>query len=755
MTTHFGKSSGNLYLNNQNGRAQFNTTFTELAGGILVGVAIFLRNLPSFGGGKGKSPTAKFIPSAVSLVIVSLNSLVLAQTQINQDPYDWLENTGDRNVTQWIREENKKTLGLLETPDNFIQLFRQLQNVYSSDSRLPLPEIHGGFVFNFWQDAQHVRGIWRRATVAEYRKPDPSWETVLDIDHLAQSEKQNWTWVGAEFLQPGDDRCLVRLSLGGGDATIIREFDLNLKSFVVGGFETAGAGAEICWRNRDVLYVAKVFGSNGTTTTRSDPVRAVREWRRGTPLINAKTVFEGKASDLWITPFVVHNNDGKTQEFIDRRLSYFTHEYLLRTGDTWTPIDAPNDVTLGLFREYLLLNLKSDWTVGGVTYFAGSLLAEDFEAYLAGRRQFAVLFKPTERRSLTYYTATKNYLLLNVMDNISSRPVSLRTIQGQWTMSPIAAPEFGVVLLEALNADNSDDYLEITEDPITPPSVYLCTAGESKRELLKAIPARHPSDDLDVQQLEAKSKDGTLIPYFQISEKKMLLNGANSTVMTGYGGFGISELPSYRPVAVTAWVERGGVYVVANIRGGGEFGPVWHKAAIKEHRQRAYDDFIAVAQDLVTRGVTSPRHLGAIGFSNGGLLAAVMLTERPDLFGAVVCVAPLLDMRRFTRFRGGAEWLDEFGNPDNPADWDYLSKYSPYENISKNLPYPPSLFITAGNDTRINPSDARRMVAKIRNMGHDAWYLENIEGGHRTTVNLEQSAFLDSLAYTFFWKYLH
>jgi prolyl oligopeptidase len=417
-------------------------------------------------------------------------------------------------------------------------------------------------------------------------------------------------------------------------------------------------------------------------------------------------------------------------------------------------IDKPGDTDVDTFGEYLLLRPKSDWTIGSKTYRAGSLLAVNLEKYLAGDRQFAVLFVPGERRSLASFTATRNHLILNELDNVRSRPVIVTVAGGQWVQSPMEAPGFGTVDVSGVDADESDEYFETTEDFLTPPSLYLGMAGQSGRELLKSLPAFFDASGLEIGQYDAVSKDGTRVPYFQVSRKGIALDGKNRTLLWGYGGFEVSFQSSYQADMGAAWLQRGGVYVLANIRGGGEFGPAWHNAARKEHRQRAYDDFIAVAEDLIARKVTSPKHLGIQGRSNGGLLMGVMLTERPDLFGAVACGSPLLDMKRFNKLLAGASWVDEYGNPDDPADWAYISRYSPYQNVMKDKKYPPVLFTTSTRDDRVHPGHARKMAARMEEQGHDVLYYENIEGGHGAAANHEQAAFMESLMYTFLWQNL-
>jgi prolyl oligopeptidase len=688
----------------------------------------------------------------IQVVVISIALLACPLlAAASDDPYAWMEDiTGDRSLA-WVRQQDARTKAVLEASPDFEPIRARLLEIFNSKQRIPFVTKHGEFLNNFWRDAQHVRGIWRRTTMEEYRKTDPAWETVLDLDQLAASEKKNWVWKGEHVLKPDYDRSLVLLSSGGADAVEVREFDLKLKQFVPAGFEIPEAKTDVSWRNRDALYVGTDFGP-GSMTDSGYP-RVVKEWKRGTPLSQARTVFEGKATDVDVAADVVHNH-GHVYEFINQGTTFFEQTVFIRRGDDWVRIDKPADADVDTYSDYLLLRLKSDWMVNAATYRAGTLMAEKVDAYLAGKRQFTLLFEPSARRSLASFSGTKNYLILNELDNVSSRPVLLNAADGAWTPTSMEAPQFGSVDVSPLDSDESDDYFELIEDFLTPSSLYLGTTGKPGRDLLKSLPAFFDSAGLQIEQHEAISKDGARIPYFQVSRKKMVLDGNNVTLLTGYGGFEISLQPDYQAGVGAAWLERGGVFVVANIRGGGEFGPDWHNAARKEHRQRAYDDFIAVAESLIDRKVTSPQRLGIEGGSNGGLLIGVMLTERPDLFGAVACESPLLDMRRYNKLLAGASWVDEYGNPDDPADWAYIGKYSPYQNVVKDRHYPPVLFSTSTRDDRVHPGHARKMAAKMEDQGHDVLFYENIEGGHRGAANNEQAAFMKALDYTFLWNEL-
>ncbi len=675
----------------------------------------------------------------------------LSATGSTNDPYLWLENvTGDKAL-DWVREQNAITTNQLERLPEFEPIRQRLLEILDSKEKIPYVSKHGAYYYNFWRDAKNVRGLWRRTSLEEFKKPQPAWETVLDLDQLSTAEKENWVWKGYDVLYPTYDRALLILSRGGADASVVREFDLMTKHFVTNGFSLPEAKSSVAWRNRDELYVGTDFGP-GSLTTSGYP-RIVKLWKRGTPLGAAKTAFEGKPEDVSVDSTVDHDH-GRTYEFIRRGVTFFTSEDMVWRGDAWVKLNKPADAQVSTFEELLLLRLRSDWTIGGKTYPAGALLAIGFDAFLEGKRDFSLLFQPTERKSLAGWSDTKHYIILNELDNVRNRLYTLERKNGDWIRSPLEAPAFGSVSANGIDPDESDDYFMTASDFLSPSTLSLGTIGRPGLEKLKSLPAYFDASGLDISQHEATSKDGTKIPYFQVGRKNLELNGSNPTLLYGYGGFEISMLPNYSAGVGSAWLVRGGVYVLANIRGGGEFGPKWHESARKAHRQRAYDDFIAVAEDLVARKVTSPRHLGIQGGSNGGLLMGVMLTERPELFRAVVCQVPLLDMLRFNKLLAGASWMDEYGNPDKPEDWAYMSKYSPYQNVVKDKHYSRVLFLTSTRDDRVHPGHARKMVAKMEGQGHDVLYYENIEGGHGAAANNKQSAFMSALAYTFLLQQL-
>ncbi len=695
------------------------------------------------------------------IVILAASFLLLASATLpvtaasapppDVDPFLWLEDVGGEKPLAWARAQNARSQGELEASPDFKPLRDRLLAIFDSTERIPYVSKHGPHYYNFWRDAQHVRGLWRRTTLTEYRRPEPAWETVLDLDALAAAEGENWVWKGADWLEPDRDRCLLSLSRGGADASVVREFDPLAKTFVTDGFVLPEAKSSVSWRNRDSVYVGTNFGPDSQTD--SGYPRIVKEWRRGTPLSAARPVFEGAKADVSAVAYTTVE-PGFRRDFARRAITFYTAEHFLRTGDTFTKLDLPIDARQGTYREYLMVTLRSDWKTGGKVFAAGALLALPWERFLAGGRDFAVLYAPGPRKSLAGWDATRHHLLVNELDHVRNRLYVLTPgPDGKWSRAPLPAPEFGSLSASAVD-DETDDFWLHVDDFLTPPSLYLGAVGRPGRELLKQLPAFFRTDGLEVSQHEATSPDGTPVPYFQVARRGLKLDGTHPTLLYGYGGFQVSQTAGYRATTGSAWLERGGVFVLANIRGGGEFGPAWHQAALKEKRQRAYDDFITVGEDLIQRKVTSPPHLGIQGGSNGGLLVGAVFVQRPDLFGAVVCQVPLLDMRRYNQLLAGASWMAEYGNPDVPAEWDYIRRYSPYQNVKAGVKYPRVLFMTSTRDDRVHPGHARKMVARMLEQQHDVLYYENIEGGHGGAANNRQAATMNALAYTFLLQQL-
>jgi prolyl oligopeptidase len=667
------------------------------------------------------------------------------------DPYLWLEDVGGERALDWVRERNRISTAHLQATPDFAALRAGMKEVLDSKERIPYVFKQGAWYYNFWKDGAHPRGILRRTTLKEYARKEPRWDTVIDVDQLAAAEKENWVWGGIDCLEPQANRCLVSLTRGGGDAHVVREFDMRLRRFVPDGFVLPEAKGGLSWIDKDRVFVETDFGP-GSMTTSGYP-RIIKEWRRGTPLTEAHTIYEGRAEDTSVGAWK-EQDPRHGYEFVIRRMTFFTNELYLRDGGKLRKLDKPDDASAWTVRDQLLVELRSDWDVGGQRYPQGALLAIGMDSFLKGRRDFSVLFTPTATTSLQSTAHTRNAILLSEMDNVRGRVEELRLVGGKWQRRTVATPAFGSLTVSAADPLRSDEYFLTTADFLTPARLEIGKVGSDRRTLLKSLPAFFDASPLKVEQFSARAADGTAIPYFAVMRKDVQFNGANPTLLYGYGGFEITQRPFYSGILGRSWLARGGVYVLANIRGGGEFGPRWHQAALKEKRQVSYSDFITVAEDLVAKKLTSPRHLGIQGGSLGGMLVSVAMLQRPDLFNAVVSQVPLTDMRRYHKMLAGASWIDEYGDPDVPEQWDYISRYSPYHNVETGKTYPAVLYTSSTRDDRVHPAHARKMVALLEEKGQQVLYWENIDGGHGGAVNSDQQAQLNALVYSFLWSRL-
>jgi prolyl oligopeptidase len=654
------------------------------------------------------------------------------------DPYLWLEDVTGEAPLAWAREQNAKTLADHAGTPLFTELQREIREVLDADTRIPYVVRRGEHLYNFWQDATNPRGLWRRTSLEQYRAEQPEWEVLIDVDELAEAEDQNWVWHGASFLAPSYDKCLVSLSIGGADADITREFDPVAKKFVDDGFYVPEAKSSCGWIDADTIYVGTDFGP-GSLTDSGYP-RVVKRWTRGTPLDDAVTVFEGEATDVsvhaWRDPL-------SGLDFLARSVDFYRRKrYLLRDGAP-VALDVPDDAEISVHGGHLTVELRSDWA----GFPAGSLLATDFERFLAEEREFTALFVPDERSALASYHWTEHALLLQTLVDVRPSMQVLIPNEG-WAERP-APPVPDWCSLSVISTDrfHGDEYLLAVDGYLTPPELHRLVAGSDEpAEVLKRSPARFDATGLSVKQYFAASEDGTSIPYLLVGRSE------GPTLLTGYGGFEIPMLPGYDGGMGRAWLARGGNYVVANIRGGGEYGPRWHQAALTRNRPKAYQDFAAVAADLAVRGVTTAAQLGVTGGSNGGLLTGNMFTTYPELFGAVVIQVPLLDMRRYHRLLAGASWVAEYGDPDDPSQWEFMRAFSPYHLLATGRPYPPLLVTTSTRDDRVHPGHARKFVARLEELGYPVDYYENIEGGHGGASNNEQRSFMRALSFSFLWS---
>ena len=677
----------------------------------------------------------------------------------NMDPYLWLEEVQGDKALAWVRERNAVSTELLQAQPVFADNRAKVLGVLNNRDQIPGVTRRGDYLYNFWRDAKNPRGLWRRTTLEEYRKLLPKWDVLLDLDALGKAENENWVWGGSDCLAPDYNRCLISMSRGGADAKVTREFDIAQREFVKDGFNLPEAKSQLDWVDIHTVYVGTDFGPG--SMTQSGYARMIKRWKRGTPVSEAQLMYEGKESD--VAAFAtVDKTPGFERTIFGRSTDFYNTEINLLVDGKLLKIDKPSDASLSWQREWAFLLLKSEFTVAERTYKSGSLLAIKFEALIRGERSFELLFEPTATRSLSRSgpTTTRDFLLLNILDNVAGRIEELQYLGGKWQRREVKAPFPG-----ALGAVGMHDPF-VKDDPLanhysmsyldflTPASLYLGKAGSDERELLKRNPIFFDGTGMRTEQRFATSKDGTQVPYFVVYPQGAKTDGTNPTVLYGYGGFQISMTPFYSGGWGTTWLQRGGVFVVANIRGGGEFGPAWHQSAMKQNKQKSYDDFAAVAEDLIKAGITKPKHLGIMGGSNGGLLVGAVMVQRPELFGAVVCSVPLLDMQRYHKLLAGNSWMAEYGNPDKADEWAYISQYSPYQNVKKGVKYPKVLFATSTRDDRVHPGHARKMAARMIEQGHDVLYYENMEGGHGGAANNEQRANLVALENTFLWTSL-
>ena len=662
---------------------------------------------------------------------------------MSDDPHLWLEDVDSEAALDWVRTNSQACLADFDGPD-FEDMRTKALEVLDTDARIPYVRRRGEYLYNFWRDETNPRGLWRRTTLQSYRTDAPDWDVIIDVDALARSDGENWVWAGADVIEPDHSLALISLSRGGSDAAVVREFDMGERAFVAGGFEIGEAKSRVTWEDHDTLLVGSDFGP-GSLTGSGYP-RMVKRWRRGTPLGDAETVFTGSPTDV-IVAAGVDRTPGFERTVISRAIDFFNDEiYALRDGEL-VRIDAPTDAGVSIHRNWLLIELRTDWNTPAAEYRAGSLLAADYERFLAGTAELAVVFEPDEHTCLHQCSWSRDRLLMVSLADVASRVESVTP--GTWERTPITGvPPNSNTVLAAVDPDSEEIFLD-SSGFLTPSALLYGTP--SSVSPIKSAPAFFDSAGLSVEQHFATSDDGTRVPYFVVGEPD---SRPGPTLLGGYGGFEVSQTPGYGGVLGRLWLTRGGTYVLANIRGGGEYGPQWHTQAMREGRHKVAEDFAAVARDLVDRGITTPGQLGAQGGSNGGLLMGIMLTSYPELFGALVCQVPLLDMRRFHLLLAGASWMAEYGDPDDPADWAFISEYSPYQNIGSDRRYPPVLITTSTRDDRVHPGHARKMTAALREAGHQVWYYENIEGGHAGAADNAQTAFKSALAYSFLHRML-
>ncbi len=661
------------------------------------------------------------------------------------DPFLWLEDITGDDALGWVRRHNDPTLDEF-CDERFEQMRTEALEVLDTDARIPYVRRRGDHLYNFWRDAANPRGLWRRTTLDSYRTESPDWDVMIDVDALAEADGENWVWAGADVIEPDHTVALISLSRGGSDAAIVREFDMGTREFVPGGFELPEAKTQISWEDENTVLLGTDFGE-GSLTDSGYP-RLVKRWRRGAPLEEADTLFSAGRTDV-IVAASVDRTPGFERILLRRAIDFFNDDVYELRGSEFIRIDAPTDATVSVHRDWLLIELRTDWYRGDASYQAGSLLAADYDELLAGTAELQVVFEPDEHTCLHHYAWTRDKLIVVTLADVASR-VEVVT-PGTWQAGPLPGiPDNTNTTIVATDELGDEIFLDSSGFD-TPSRLLHGTAGGELQEIKRA-PSFFDAADLEVSQHFATSADGTSIPYFVVGHRHTQAPGP--TLLGGYGGFEVARTPGYDGVLGRLWLARGGTYVLANIRGGGEYGPRWHTHAMREGRHLVAEDFAAVAADLVKRGITTVEQLGAQGGSNGGLLMGIMLTQYPELFGALVCSVPLLDMRRFHLLLAGASWVAEYGDPDQPDDWEFIAKYSPYQNISAEQRYPPVLITTSTRDDRVHPGHARKMTAALEAAGHRVHYYENIEGGHAGAADNAQTAFRSALIFEFLHRTL-
>jgi prolyl oligopeptidase len=669
------------------------------------------------------------------------------------DPYLWLEEVEGKKAIEWVKERNAASLGELEADPRYAPIKEEVRAILNASDRIPFPTWRGGWVYNFWQDAQSVRGLWRRARLKEYRKGVPSWQVVLDVDALGRAEGESWVYKGADCRAPAYDRCLLSLSRGGKDAYTLREFEVERATWAADGFALSEAKHRVAWEDGDTLLVGSDFGPG--SLTKSGYPRLIRRWRRGTPLASAPQVFAAEEGDVMVQP-VTFDGPGGTMSLLWVSKTFFEYEYH-RLGADGAPrkLPFPRDSDLEDWDgRFYYLRLVKDWAVAGRTFKAGSLVAApddaSDEASLAGRVE--LVYEPGPRQSLAGASAHRGGLYLTVRDSVATAIERAERGPSGWTCRRLPFAPHGTAALISLDPRRPEAFFTYSSF-LTPTTLSMSTNEGRSLRALKVMPTRFDAKGLAVTQEWAKSADGTEVPYYLVRRKDAPRDGSTPTLLYGYGGFQVVYGPSYLEVMGKAWLEKGGAYALANIRGGGEFGPAWHQAALKEKRPRAFEDFAAVAEDLAAKKFTSPRRLGIMGGSNGGLLVGATMTRRPELMNAVVCQVPLLDMLRYHKLLAGHSWMGEYGDPEG-AQKAAIAAYSPYQNAKAGVAYPRAFFVTSTKDDRVHPGHARKMVARLRELGADPLYYENIEGGHSAAADLEQRAKRSALEYAYLHRQL-
>jgi len=672
-----------------------------------------------------------------------------------EDPFLWLEEWSSPRVMEWVHAENAKTLGALEQDPSFQPLFDQALQIAEATDRLPTPTLLGGAVYNLWQDAEHVRGLWRRTTLSDYGTAAPRWQTVLDLDDLAAKQQANWFWHGVHCRQPDQTRCLISLSDGGEDAVTIREFDTAAGAFVEGGFVLPKGKQNVAWLDADTLLVAREW-EPGTLTASGYPY-VVKRLKRGDSLDQAVEVYRGVPADVSVQPETLEDGEGHRVTLLLRGISFFEQAFSLVTPDGPVALALPAKCAVeALVAGRLVVSLNEAWRADGHLFPAGAIVALNLDALTADPVHLrpTLVYAPGRRAAVDQVVATRGTLVVTSTENVRGRLGVFRpTPHGGWRHVNLPVPDMSTV--SVVTSELASDRVIVSVTGFLMPTMLGLTDTRGGRLVrLKQLPEKFDASRHTVEQFEARSNDGTRIPYFVVRPKALRFDGTAPTILNAYGGFQISETPVYSPNTGKLWLERGGVFVLANIRGGGEFGPAWHEAGLKTHRQRIYDDFAAVARDLIERKITSPRHLGIQGGSNGGLLMGVEFCQHPELWHGVDIAVPLLDMLRFEQIAAGPSWVGEYGSVADPEERAFLASISPYNNVRSGVDYPRPLVWTTTKDDRVGPQHARKFAARLGALGVPYYFYEVTEGGHAAGANLREQAHTRALEMAYFTQQL-
>ena len=693
-----------------------------------------------------------------ALLMTSMASIPAMAAVAHNDPYIWLEEFSSPQAMAWVKSHNDKSTSLLESDSRYKTLYQEALAIGSAKDRIPMPSFLQGEIYNFWKDSDHLRGIWRKTSLEDYRNATPHWQTVLDIDALGKAEGKSWVLHGIDCFQPDQRLCLISLSDGGEDAAEIREFDLTTKQFVKDGFHLPRGKHRVTWEDKDHLLIATDWTKDDLTESGYPFI--VKRLARGQSLDQAQEIYRGHKSDggYGVTPTTLRDGQNNALTVIERPLDTFHHQSFVLTKSGIKQLPIPDKASLvELVAGRVILSLDESWQNGSTLFSAGSIVSIDLDALLQSPDQLKarLVWQPTTKEAFNGLTSTKNRLLLSILDNVQGRAIAFTpTANNQWTAETLPLPDKLAIELGSSDSQSNRAFIEVSGF-VTPSTLYLADTAQDKIERIKALPPQFDASKDVVEQLEATSTDGTKIPYFVVHRKDIKYDGTTPTLMTAYGGFQVSNTPYYSASIGKLWLEKGGAFVLANIRGGGEFGPAWHEAGLGTKRQIVYDDFASVAKDLIARKITSPRHLGIQGGSNGGLLMGVEMTQHPELWNAVVIQVPLLDMLRISKIAAGASWQGEYGDvnqdPKVRAFWERLS---PYHNLKQGVKYPEPFIFTTTKDDRVGPQHARKFAARMEEMKLPFYYYENTEGGHGSGADLKQTARTQALTMTYLYRKL-